>query len=365
MDAYKNESAGFSRRAFLGTVGAATAGLATGALAQSGRKNIKLGIDNFAVRAMGWKAPQLIDYAASLKTDSLFITDFNALENFEDEYLQDLRAKAADKGVQIQLGTWSICPTSKTFKKDWGTAEEHLALGIRMAKAIGSPVLRVILGNGEDRRSEGGIEARIADTVKICKALRSQAIDAGVKIAVENHAGDMQAWELVTLIEAAGKDYVGANMDSGNATWTMEDPLASLETLAPYVVTTSLRDSAVWESANGATVQWTAMGDGNIDLKTYFEKFAALCPNVAVHIETISGFNREISYLRPDFWKGWPKARAADFARFLALAKKGKPRDAWKAPAGQDRKLAEQEYQKGEVERSIRYCKETLGLGPA
>ena len=24
---------------------------------------------------MGWKAPQLIDYAAQLKTDSLFITD--------------------------------------------------------------------------------------------------------------------------------------------------------------------------------------------------------------------------------------------------------------------------------------------------
>ena len=362
MHALKNQ---FSRRQFVCTVAAATAGLATAALAQTNRRNIKLGIDNFAVRAMGWKAPQLIDYAGSLKTDSLFITDFNALESFEEKYLKDLHAKAADKGVQIQLGTWSICPTSKTFKKDWGNAEEHLALGIRMAKAIGSPVLRVVLGNGEDRRSEGGIEARIADTVKVCKALRSQAVDAGVKIAVENHAGDMQAWELVTLVEAAGKDYVGANMDSGNATWTMEDPLASLETLAPYVVTTSLRDSAVWESANGATVQWTAMGDGNVDLKTYFEKFAVLCPNVPVHIETISGFNREIAYLKPDFWKVWPKARAVDFARFVALAKKGKPRDPWKAPEGKDRKLAEQEYQKAEVERSIRYCKEVLGLGPA
>src|SRR5262245_47015412 len=39
------------------------------------RMNVKLGLDNFAVRALGWKAPQLIDYAASLKTDSLFITD--------------------------------------------------------------------------------------------------------------------------------------------------------------------------------------------------------------------------------------------------------------------------------------------------
>jgi sugar phosphate isomerase/epimerase len=354
------------RRAFLKTISAASTALAVGgaALAQPApRRNIKLGLDNFSVRAMGWKAPQLIDYAVKLKTDSLFITDFDALENFEESYLKDLKSKAADRGLQIHLGTWSICPTSKAFKNKWGTAEEHLALGLRMAKALGSPVLRVVLGNGEDRKTEGGIEARIEDTVKVCKSQRGRALDACVKIAVENHAGDMQAWELVTLIEAAGKDYVGANMDSGNATWTMEDPLASLETLAPYVLTTSLRDSAVWESANGATVQWTAMGEGTVDVKTYFKRFAEMCPGVPVHIETISGFNRELPYLKDDFWKAWPKARAKDFARFVALAKKGKPRDTWKAPEGQDRKLAEQEYQKGEIERSLRYCKEELGLG--
>ena len=45
------------------------------------------------------------------------------------------------------------------------------------------------------------------------------------------------------------------------------------------------------------------------------------------------------------------------------MAKKGKPRDAWSAPAGQKRELAEQEYQKNEVARSIKYCKEVLGLG--
>ena len=332
--------------------------------ADATRKGVKLGIDNFAVRAMGWKAPQLIDYAAQLKTDSIFITDLAPFEKRDDDSLKDLRKAAADKGVQIWLGSWSICPTSKSFKKDWGTAEEHLQLGIRMAKALGSPAFRVVLGSGEDRKTEGGIEARIADTVKVLKSQRSQAIDAGVKIAIENNAGDMQTWELVNLIEEAGKDFVGANMDSGNATWTMEDPLASLETLGPYAVTTSLRDSAIWESANGASVQWTAMGEGNaVDWKVYFDRFAKLCPGVPVLIETISGFNREIPYLKPEFWSVWPKARAADFARFVALARKGKPRDPWKAPEGKDRKLAEQDYQKAEVERSIAFCKQ-MGLGP-
>ena len=354
------------RRTFLKTLSTTSAVLAWHgrALAQTtSPRKIKLGLDNFSVRGMGWKAPQLIDYAAKLETDSLFITDFDALESFEDDHLKGLKTKAAERGLQIQLGTWSICPTSTRFKNKWGTAEEHLALGIRLARAIGSPVLRVILGTGEDRATKGGIEARIEDTVKVCQSQRSKAVDAGVKLAVENHAGDMQAWELVTLVEAAGKDYVGVNLDSGNAAWTMEDPLASLETLAPFVVTTSLRDSAIWESANGATVQWTAMGEGTVDLKAYFQRFAELCPGVPVHLETISGFNREMGYLKEDFWRVWPKARARDFARFLALAKKGRPRDPWKPPAGTDRQLAEQEYQRAEIERSLRYCKEKLGLG--
>jgi sugar phosphate isomerase/epimerase len=220
------------RRGFLKTVSTATAlaALTPAVLAQENaapkKLGIKLGLDNFAVRAMKWKAPQLIDYAAQLKTDSLFITDFGPFEKFDDDYLKDLRKSAADKRLQIQLGSWSICPTSKAFKKDWGTAEEHLALGIRMARALGSAVFRVVLGNADDRKSEGGIDARIADTVKVLQSQRSKAIDAGVKVAVENHAGDMHSTELVRLIEDAGKDYVGANIDSGNACWTLEDPTA-------------------------------------------------------------------------------------------------------------------------------------------
>ena len=358
-------STSLSRRTFTKTVALAGAAMASGltAVAQEAAKprhrNIKLGLDNYSVRNMNWKAGELIDYAAKLGTDSLFITDFGPFESFEEKYLNEIRLKAQDKGIQIQLGSWSICPTSRSFRNDWGTADEHLALGIRMAKALGSPVFRVIQGTSADRATPGGIEARIADTVTVLKAGRSRAIDAGVKVAVENHAGDMQAWELVTLIEAAGKEFVGANMDSGNAVNTFEDPEASLEILAPYVVTTSLRDSAIWESANGATTFWAAMGDGTLDLKAYFDKFETLCPGVPVHIETISGGAREIAYLRPGFWTNWPKARAKDFARFLALAKKGQP----KVPAARGA-MTQQEFQRDQLERSIRYCKEVLGLGP-
>jgi len=362
----KTENNHPNRRDFLKTVTAAGAGMAlTGTtFAQAttsapGSRKIKLGFDNFAVRAMNWKAHALLDHAALLKCDSILISDLDAFDNRNDDYLKTVKARGDELGIQIHLGTWSICPTSKFFKKNWGnTAEEHLALGIRMAKTLGSPVLRCILGRNDDRKTEGGIEARIADTVKVCKAMRSQAVDAGVKICVENHAGDMQAWELVTLVEAAGKDYVGVCMDSGNACWTAEDPLESLEILGPYVGTTSLRDSMVWEYADGAKVQWVAMGEGNVNWPAYIKRFAELCPGIPVHIETISGSVKNLNYLKNDYWTTYPKARAKDFAKFVALAKTGKQPTARK-PAG----MSEQDYQKDEIAKSIIYCRETLGLG--
>ena len=332
-------------------------GLAGPALAQNARQpGLKLGLDNFAVRALKLKAPALIDYAASLRTDSLFISDLGPFEKTDDAYLGDLRKMAADKGLQIHLGSWSICPTSVRFRKDWGTAEEHLALGIRMAKALGSPVFRVVLGAGEDRGTPGGIEARIADTVKVLKSQRGLAIDSGVRITVENHAGDMTATELVGLIEQAGKDYVGANMDSGNALWTLDDPMDSLEKLGAYAASTSLRDGTVWETEKGCKVQWTAHGDGTAcDLKAYFARYAQLCPGVPVNVETIGGFVVEFPYLDPSFWGAFPKKSGAEFAKFLSVAKRGK------AIAQYDG--GSKERQKQELEKSIRFLREEIGLG--
>lgn len=362
-----------SRRRFVQSLALAGAGWASGlpslpaaenAPAERARRlDIKLGFDNFSIRGLGWKAGRILEYAATLKVDSVFFSDLKVYESLDDAHLRELKGKADGLGLSIQAGTFSICPTSKACTKDYGTPEEHLALGIRVAKAVGSSVLRCVLGNGDDRKVEGGIDRQIAETVKVLKNVRSRALDAGVKIAVENHAGDMQAPELVGLIETAGRDFVGATMDSGNATWTIEAPMENLEILGPYALATGMRDSMVWDSPDGAIVQWTAIGDGAVDFKAYVKRYAQLCPNTPFQLEIISGFQRPVPYLKPDFWKPYPKVLAKDFAPFLALARKGHAIDPFRPPAGTDRRVAEQEYQKAELERSVRYCREVLGLG--
>src|SRR6185295_1835157 len=99
-----------NRRSFLTGLATATTAVATrplfAASAKSAPLKIKLGMDNFAVRAMGWKAPDLIDYAASLKLDSLLISDLDALGSLEEANLREIRRHAGAAGIDLYAGSW-------------------------------------------------------------------------------------------------------------------------------------------------------------------------------------------------------------------------------------------------------------------
>jgi sugar phosphate isomerase/epimerase len=330
------------------------------------KKGIKLGFDNFSVRAFNWKAPQLIEYASSLKVDTLLLSDLDVYESLEEEYLTKIRTQAEQAGIELQAGTGSICPTSNSYNaQKWGPAEDHARLLIRTAKRLGSPVARCYLGSRRDREDGTGVQRHVAEMLKVLKAVRTEAEDANVKIAVENHAGDMQAWELVGLIEAAGKSFVGATMDPGNATWTLEDPMVNLEILGPYAVTTGIRDTAVWETGNGANCIWANMGLGVVDWPAYVKRFQEICPQTPFVLEVISyKWANELQYLRPEFWSKFPQVRAHEFARFVALAKRGKPFEIPPGrPTGEPSPELEQAQQKFDLEEDLKYCREVLGLG--
>ena len=352
--------------ASLAAMGAASLAVPARGLGGVADKRLKLGFDNFSVRAFGWKAPRLIEYASALKVDTLLLSDLDVYESLEEDYLQGVRAQAKRVGIELQAGTGSICPTSNSYnRKKWGEAEDHARLLIRTARRLGSSVARCYLGSRRDRAGDGGIYRHIDQIVKVLKAVRSEAEDANVRIAIENHAGDMQAWELVSLIEAAGKSFVGATMDPGNAVWAMEDPMVNLELLGPHVVTAGIRDTAVWETDDGAACMWANMGCGVVDWQAYAKRFQELCPQASFVLEVISyKWSSELSYLKPEFWSNFPRVRAHEFARFVALAKRGsRYQIPAERPTGSPSRELEQSQQKFDLEENLEYCREELGLG--
>ena len=330
---------------------------------------IKLGFDSYSIRAFKWKAIELLDYAASLKLDTVQLSSLGDFETLEPAYLQKVKDHAARVGIAIDAGIGCMCPSSTAYNKKEGEPAEYVTRGLRTAHAVGSSVMRCYMGTRADRHTALPIEGHMESAIKVLRSVRSQALDTGVRIAVENHAGDMQAREVKTIIEEAGKDFVGSCLDTGNPMWVVEDPLLTLEILGPYVATSHVRDSAVFEHPRGAAAQWVALGDGSVDFPRFVQLYRKLCPAAAVQLEIITGRPPEVlPYLEPDFWKAFPKTPAWEFARFLALAKSGRPFmgsmviGEWSdnSPALEG---ALKEQQRVDLERSLEYAKKKLGLG--
>ncbi len=323
----------------------------------SGGRKPRLGLDLFSLRSQGWDAFQFLDYAAKFQIETVHYSEIRFMGSLEDDHLKKVKAKSEELGIQIELGMRSICPTSKAFDPKQGTAEEQLTRMIHAAKTVGSPIVRCFLGTFADREN-GEIDRHIESTIKVLKAMKSKIRDSGLKVAVENHAGDMQARELKSLVEGAGKEYVGVCLDSGNPLWAIEDPHLTLETLAPYVLTSHVRDTALWRTPEGAAVQWTRMGDGNIDINGYLTKYLELCPGKSISLEIIVTGPRMYPFHTPKFWDAYKKTPAWEFSRFLALADRGTARAA--APPTPKERVAEKERE--DLEASIRYTKEFLKL---
>ena len=315
------------RRSFIKTVGAAAVALGAGslpALAQTAAPKVRFGVDMFSLNQQNWSPFQQLDFAAKWNVKVVHFSEIRFLGSLEPDNLKRVRARADELNIDLEIGMRSICPTSKMFDQAQGTAEEQLGRMIEAAKIVRSPIVRCVLGSVADRAD--GIDTHIDDTVKVLKNMRSRLIDANVKVAIENHAGDMQARELKRLIESAGAEHVGVCLDSGNPVWTIEDPHLTLDTLAPYVLTSHVRDSALWNTPQGAAVRWTRMGEGNMGMEDYLRTYIQKCPGRAVSLEVIvSGQPRMFNYHDPKFWDTYRATPAWEFARFLALCDKGQP----------------------------------------
>ena len=331
--------------------------------ATSGSTRIPLGLCNHSLRSLNLNAQQLIEYSIEKKLDSVLLNTFQPFDNLETNYLSGLSKMAKSNDMSIYIGAGSISEKSKSFSSKYGNAVSLLKEGIRVAAIVGSPIVGVRIGGIDDRYMDGGIEAHIEAVIKVMKSVRSQALDAQIKLAFENHAGDLRSEELLALINTTGTDICGTLFDPANALWAMEDPMKALEILGSTIVCTSVRDVAVWETNEGATFQGMAIGEGMLDFKLYAETLARLCPGVPMHVETISNSARPIPFLKPEFWKGFPNLSASEIIGFLNMAKIGKPVEIRNAPAGTNQKDFDIKLQQSELLKSFDYLRNTCNAG--
>jgi sugar phosphate isomerase/epimerase len=327
---------------------------------------LPLGYNTYCLRALRWDDAQLLEFAAAHRLDAIFLQDSLDPRAMEPAHWKEVREMAARLGLHLETGGGGILPKrAGDLDRSIATLRRH----IERAAAMGSPFVRCVLA--ADRASfPAPVDESKEWALRILRAVRPELAGHGLKAIIETHK-DLQAWELRELVEAAGKDLVGVYLDTGNPVFVLEHPMTTLETLAPYVESAHLRDSVIYEHPRGVAVQWVPLGEGVIDFRAFVKRLGELCPRVHVYNKPITGRPPAvIPYLEQDFWKMFPRARAADLARFLDLARRGRPyeglmvvEDIPGRPLPEAFRAAIQHQQREHVERGLEYAKKELNLG--
>jgi sugar phosphate isomerase/epimerase len=326
-----------------------------------------LGINTYCIRFRQWNDRQLFDYCVREKLDAMFLQDSIDPGVMDPTHWAEVRAWTKDAGMRLETGGAAILPqTPEGIPESVATLRKN----IERAHAMGSPMIRALLASDRYSMPEGSLEQHVETTVKVLRAVRSQVMDANAKIGIENHK-DLQSWRTRELIEAAGREFVGSYLDTGNPVLVAEDPMTAVEELGPYAVSFHLRDSVVYEHKDGIAAQWVPLGEGTIDFKALIARASEIMPpNVFVYCKPITARPAVvIPVYSEEFWTKWfPGARARDLARFLALARRGRPWDKphlmADLPEVRDRYMdALKIQQMAHMERSLDYCRKTLDLG--
>jgi len=357
-----DDNMGMTRRNFLGS---ALTGCAATRLLAAPRK-WPLGINTYCLRFQRWNDHQLVDYCVKQKLDAIFLQDSLDPAVMDPRHWADVRKSCQDLGLHLETGGGALLPRSPDNHAE---SVASLRKNIERAAAMGSPLVRTLLASDRYSMPLGPLEQHMETAVKILREVRSPAMDAGLKIAIENHK-DLQAWQTRQVIETAGKEFVGSYLDTGNPVFVAEDPLTTVEELGPLAVTFHLRDSVVYQHPDGVAVQWVPLGEGTVDFKALVARAAEILPPVFIYCKPITARPPVVIPVYSDeFWTKWfPRARSRDLGRFLALARRGRPYDKphimADLPEVRDRYMdALKVQQLDHMERSLAYCRKSLGLG--
>ena len=179
-------------------------------------------------------------------------------------------------------------------------------------------------------------------------------------LGIENHK-DWRVDQQVALLERYSSEYVGVCLDTGNNLAVLDDPIETVEKLAPWTFNVHFKDMAMEESESGFLLSEVPLGEGMLDMPRITGIIRRARPDVRFSLEMITRDPLLVPCLTDRFWASFDDLNGIHLARALTRIRSSRrtaplPRISGLDP---DRRLAlEHEL----VDRSITYAREHLGL---
>ena len=226
---------------------------------------------------------ELIELIVSLGLEGIHLDD-GVLESFDPVYLDEVRAAAAGHNLYLEYN----------FSMDFGGlgigVQHDFTEALEIAQALGADIVKVSMDLQRPRpvsasRFAPAVMAQIESFAVQLRHAAPPAEDAGIRIAVENHC-DSFSDEILWLLDKVNHPFVGACIDTVNALHVTEDPMAAIEKLAPRAFTNHFRDDRIEFQRWGFKLVGAAVGEGDIDMQRALQLFREKSTMQRINIET-------------------------------------------------------------------------------
>ncbi len=293
-----------NRRTFLATATAATAA-ATRALAAEPRTKMGIAVTCYMSFGHPKDTLEFLEHANTLGAGGIQMQ----LTSRELDYIRTLRTRAEQLGMYIEV-------IAALPKADDVAAFESTA---KAAKQAGALAIRVNCLPG--RRYENF--TNLADWQKAVEQSHRN-IDAALRIAeqhkvplaIENHK-DWTAAEMAALMKTKSSPWLGVCLDTGNNIALLDDPMETVETLAPFAVCSHVKDMGVAASPNGFLLSELPLGDGMLDMRRIVDTIRRARPQTRVTLEMITRDPLKVPCLTDAYWATFPDRNGLYLARTL------------------------------------------------
>jgi sugar phosphate isomerase/epimerase len=267
--------------------------------------------------------------------------------------LGQLRTRAEQFGMYIE-GMVSLPKNGET---------SAFETGIQDAKSAGARCVRAAALSG--RRYESF--QTLADWRKFVSDSQSN-IEAALPIlekykmplALENHK-DWTADEMAALMKSHASEYLGVCLDFGNNIALLDDPINVTEMLAPFTISTHVKDMGVEWSNDGFLLSEVVLGQGFLDLPRMLSLVRQSRPGTCFSLEMITRDPLQVPCLTDKYWVTFPDRNGAFLARTMQLVQKYKSPKPLPRLIGLSRE-AQLEAEQENVRASMQYAHEKLPI---
>ncbi len=280
-----------------------------------------------------------------------------------DEDVKNLRTNLVEHDMYLELS--ATLPRNRTQVDDFNDKLFQLARSDQLSQFV----IRTALLSG--RRYE------VFATASEFRAFKNQAYKSlslvkplldnwrrnnswRFKLAIENHK-DFRTPELIELLERLDSPQIGVCIDTGNNLALLEDPMETIEALAPWAFSTHLKDMAVERYADGFLLSEVPLGQGFLDLPRIVRTLRRARPEINFNLEMITRDPLKIPYRTSKYWETMKDAPAQSVAHALDTVRDHLA----KTPLPRVSNLSQEEKLKREddnVRESLRYAREHLGM---